>query len=96
MSTQGYAEFYRADFRLLGEQPAHVDAGADDAVIARPGAQHFARATAQIENRRIGRQSQRGTERSEFFRSERVVDAVSAFGDGENSWDIHCIDSLNR
>ncbi len=38
----GHAEFCSAEFRLLGEQLAHVDAGADDAVIACPRAQHLA------------------------------------------------------
>ena len=35
------AEFYSTVFRLFGEQLAHIDAGADDAVIACPGAQHL-------------------------------------------------------
>jgi hypothetical protein len=46
----GDAEFFSAEFRLLGEQLAHVDAGADDSVIACPGAQHLPRTAAEVEH----------------------------------------------
>ena len=46
----GDAEFYSTEFRLLGEQLAHVDAGADDTVIACPGAQHLPRTATEVEH----------------------------------------------
>jgi len=42
----GDTQLHCAELRLLAEQLAHVDAGADDAVIARPGAEHFPRTAA--------------------------------------------------
>jgi len=42
------AEFYSSQFRLLGEQRAHVDASAGNAVIASPGAKHLPRTAAKI------------------------------------------------
>jgi len=46
----GDAEFFSTVFRLLGEQLAHVDADADDAVVACPGAQHLPRTAAEVEH----------------------------------------------
>src|SRR5690606_21377962 len=63
----GDAEFFGAEFRLLGEQPAHVDAGADDSVIACPGAQHLARTAAEVEHPGSPFQTQRRAERGELF-----------------------------
>src|SRR5512137_2873128 len=42
LDTIGDSEFFSAEFRLPGEQPAHVDADTDDSVITCPGAQHLA------------------------------------------------------
>jgi hypothetical protein len=53
------AEFFGAEPRLLGEQLAHVDAGACDAVIACPSARHLPGAAAQIEHSGPGFQTQR-------------------------------------
>jgi len=46
----GDAEFFGTAFRLVGEQRTHVDSGADDAVITRPGAQHLPRTASEIEH----------------------------------------------
>src|SRR5512137_2733094 len=86
----GDAEFFRAEFRLLGEQLAHVDAGADDSVIASPGAQHLPRTAAEVEHSGPCFQTQRRAERGEPFGCERVMDAVSTFGDVEDPWNVHC------
>jgi hypothetical protein len=86
----GDAEFFGTAFRLLGEQPAHVDAGADDAVIACPGAQHLPRTAAEVEHSGPRFQTQRRAERGELFGCDRVVDAVSTFSDVEDPWDVHC------
>ena len=82
------AEFFRTAFRLLGEQPAHVDAGADDSVIACPRAQHLPRTAAEVEHPGARFQTQGRAEGGELFGGERVVDAVRAFGDGEDPWDV--------
>ncbi len=86
----GDAEFYSTEFRLLGEQPAHVDAGADNAVIACPGAQHLPRTAAEVEHSGPRFQTQRRAESGELFGCDRVVDAVSTFSDVEYPWDVHC------
>jgi hypothetical protein len=86
----GDAEFYGTEFRLLGEQLAHVDAGADDAVIACPGAQHLPRTAAEVEHSGPPFQTQRRAENGKLFGCDRVVDAVSTFGDVEYPWDVHC------
>jgi len=86
----GYAEFFSAEFRLLGEQRAHVDTGANDAVIASPGAQHLPRTAAEVEHPGPRFQTQRRAERGELFGCERVMDAVSTFGDVEDPWNVHC------
>lgn len=85
----GDTEFFSPTFRLLGEQLAQVDAGADDAVIACPGAQHLSRTAAEVEHPGSRFQTQRRAERGELFGRERVVDAVRAFGDVEYSSDVH-------
>ena len=85
----GDAEFFGTAFRLLGEQPAQVDAGADDAVIPRPGTQHLPRTAAEVEYPVPRFQTKRRPERGELFGGDRVVDAVSAFGDVEYSGDVH-------
>ncbi len=46
----GDAEFFSPEFRLFGEQLAHVDAGTDDAVIPCPGAQHLSRTAAKVKH----------------------------------------------
>ena len=84
----GDAEFSSAAVRLLGEQLAQVDACAGDAVIACPGAQHLPGTAAEVEHTGARFQTQGRAERGEFFGGERVVDAVGAFGDGEDSWDV--------
>ena len=84
------AEFFSAEFRLLGEQPAHVDTGANDSQIACPGAQHLARTAAKIEHTGPQFQAQRLAESGELFRCERGMNAVTTFGDVENSWNVHC------
>ena len=63
----GDAEFFGAEFRLLREQLAHVDAGADDAVIACPNAQHLPRTAAEVEHSNPRFQTQRLTESGELF-----------------------------
>ncbi len=89
LDLTGHAEFFGAEFRLLGEQPAHVDPGADDSVIACPGAQHLPRAAAEVEHPGPPFQAQRRAESGELFGREGVVDAVSAFSDVEDPWDVH-------
>lgn len=89
----GDTEFFSPAFRLLGEQLAQVDARADDAVIACPGAQHLARTATEVEHPGPRFQTQRRAERGELFGCERVVDAVSAFGDVEYSR-MSTVDSL--
>src|SRR3970040_475553 len=86
----GDAEFFSTEFRLLGEQAAQVDAGADDSVIACPGAQHLARTAAEVEHPGPRFQTPRRTESGELFGCERVMDAVSTFSDVEYPWDVHC------
>ncbi|MPM94923.1 hypothetical protein SDC9_142072 [bioreactor metagenome] len=81
-------KLFSAEFRLLGEQLAHVNTGASDSEIARPGAQHLARTAAQIKHPRPGLQPQGRAERGEFVRGHRVVDAMGAFGDVENAGDL--------
>src|SRR5512143_3710503 len=86
----GDTECFSAEFRLLGEQRAHVDAGADDSVIACPGAQHLPRTAAEVEHSGPRFQTQRRAESGELFGCERVMDAVSTFGDVEDPWNIQC------
>jgi hypothetical protein len=86
----GDAEFYSTEFRLLGEQLAHVDAGADEAVIVCPGAQHLPRTAAEVEHSGPRFQTQRRAENGELFGCDGVVDAVSTFSDVEYSRDVHC------
>src|SRR5512136_3153477 len=64
----GDAELFSTEFRLLGEQLAHVDADADDAVIACPGAQHLPRTAAEVEHSGPRFQAQRRAESSELLR----------------------------
>lgn len=91
----GHAQLHRTALGLRGEQGAHVDARADDAVVARPSAQHLARSTAQVKHPRPRRQTQRRTERGVFVRRERVVNAVGAFGDVEYAGDVHWGELIN-
>ena len=86
----GDAEFFSTKFRLLGEQLAHVDADANDTVIACPGAQHFPRAAAEVEHSGPRFQMQRRAEGGELFACDRVVDAVSTLSDVEYPWYVHC------
>ena len=86
----GDPEFFSAESRLLGEQLAHVDAGADDSVVACPGAQHLPRTAAEVEHSGPRFQTQRRAESGELFGCDRVMDAVSTFRDAENPWNIHC------
>jgi len=90
LDSIGNAEFFSTEFRLLGEQLAHVDAGADDSVIACPGAQHLPRTAAEVEHPGSPFQTQRRAESGELFGCERVMDAVSTFGDVEDPWNIQC------
>src|SRR5512138_3839109 len=83
------AEFLGAAFRLLGEQPAHVDAGAGYAVISRPGAQHLTRTAAEVEHPGTRFQAQRSAESGELIGCDRVMDAVSALADIEDPRDVH-------
>ena len=78
----------KTKLRLPGEQPAQVDANAGDTMIARPGAQHLPRTAAKIEHTGARFQTQCRAEDGEFFGCERVMDAVGAFGDGEDPWNI--------
>jgi hypothetical protein len=73
---------------LLGEQLAHIDADADDAVIARPGAQHLPRTAAEVEHSGPRFQTQRRAESGELFGCDRVVDTVSTLSDVEDPWNI--------
>ena len=86
----GDSEFFSAEFRLLGEQLAQINAGADDSVIACSGAQHLPRTTAEVEHSGPRFQTQCRTESAELFGCERVMDAVSTFGDVEDPWNIQC------
>lgn len=85
----GHAQLHRTALGLRGEQGAHVDARADDAVIARPSAQHLPRTAARIQHPPPRRQTQRRTERGVFVGREWVVNAVGAFGDVEDAGDVH-------
>lgn len=84
----GDSELFRAELRLFGEQPAQVDAEAADSVIARPGAQHFAGTAAEVEHAGSRRQAQHSAERGQFLLRKRVMDAMSAFGNRENTRDV--------
>mgnify|MGYP000899718311 CR=1 FL=1 len=81
LDSIGNAKLYGTAFRLLGEQLAHVDTGADDAVIACPGTKHLPRTAAEVEHSAPRFQTQRRAESGELFWSKRVVDAVSTFSD---------------
>ena len=85
----GHAQLHRTALGLRGEQGAHVDARADDAVIACPRTQHFTRTAAQVKHPRPRRQTQCRTERGVFIGRERVVNAVGAFGDVEYAGDVN-------
>jgi hypothetical protein len=63
----GDAEFYSTEFRLLDKQLAHVEAGADDAVIACPGTQHLPRTAAEVEHSGPPFQTQRRANSGELF-----------------------------
>ena len=89
LDSIGDAEFFSAEFRLLGEQLAHVDTGAADSVIACPGAQHLARTAAEVEHTGPRFQAQRRAESGELFGCEWIMDAVSTFGDVEDPWNVH-------
>ena len=84
----GHAEFHGPALRLFGEQRAQVDAHAGNAVIAGPGAQHLPGTAAEVEHAGARFQTQGRAEGGELFGGERVVDAVRAFGDGEDPWDV--------
>jgi len=86
----GDAELQSAKFRLPGEQAAHVDTCAGDAVIPCPGAQHFPGTAAEVEHTGSRFHSQRRAKSGELFDGERIVDAVSAFSDVEYSRNVHC------
>ena len=86
----GDAEFFSAEFRLFGEQLAHVDAGAEDAVITCPevhstSPEPLPRSSTRAPSCRRNA-SPRG---AELFGCERVMDAVSPFGDVEDPWNVH-------
>src|SRR5574340_522392 len=85
----GDAEFFGTESCLLGEQLAHVDAGAGDAVIACPGTQHLPRTAAEVEHAGPRLHAQRRAESGELLGCDRVVDAVSGLGDVEYPWDVH-------
>lgn len=68
---------------------AHVDARADDVVVACSRTQHLPRTTAQVQHLRPRRQTQVRTERGVWVGRERVVNAVGAFGDVEDAGDVH-------
>ncbi len=89
----GNSEFFSTESRLIGEQLAHVDAGADDAVIARPGAQHLPRTAAEVEHSGAGFQTQRRAKSGKLIGCDRVVDAVSTLSDAEYPWNVHCEES---
>lgn len=74
---------------------AHVDARADDAVIACPRTQHLPRTAAQVQHPRPRRQTQGRTERGVWVGRERVVNAVGAFGDVEYAGDVHLGGRIN-
>ena len=59
-------------------------------MIAGPGAQHLPRTAAEVEHTGARFQTQGRAERGELFGGERVMDAVGAFADGEDPWDVHC------
>ena len=94
LDSIGDFKFFSAEFRLLGEQLAHVDADADDSVIACPGAQHLARTAAEVEHTSPRFQAQCCAESGELFWCERVMDAVSTFGNVEDTWYVQCTNSF--
>ena len=65
-----------------------------NSVIACPCAQHLTRTAAEIEHSGPRFQTQRRAESGELFGGERVMDAVSTFGDVEDSWNVHCRNPL--
>jgi hypothetical protein len=85
----GDAEFHGTEFRLPGEQQALVDAGADDSAMAGSGVQNLPRTAAEVKHSGPRFQRHRRAESGELFWRERVMDAVSTFGDVENPWDVH-------
>ncbi|VFU10196.1 conserved protein of unknown function [Methylocella tundrae] len=89
LHTISDAEFFGAAFRLIAEQPAHVDPGADDIVVACPGAQHLARTAAKVEDTGSRFQAQRRSESGELVGREGVMDAVSALRYVEDPGDVH-------
>ena len=80
------AEFFSTEFRLLGKQLAHVDAGADDAVVPCPSAQHLPRTAAEVNHSGAQFQTKRRAESGKLFRCERVVDAVFTLSYVEYPW----------
>jgi hypothetical protein len=86
----GDTEHLRAQFRLLGEQLARVDAGTDDPVIACPGAKHLPRPAAEVEHSGSRLQAQHIAESGELLGCERIVDAVSALADVDDPRNIQC------
>src|SRR5690606_25141480 len=84
----GDPELFGTQFRLLGEQLAHVDTSAADPVVARPGAQHLARTAAEVQNMGCWFQAQRCAERGELVGRERIVDTVLAFRDAKDPRNI--------
>ncbi|GCM13520.1 hypothetical protein ExPCM15_04662 [Escherichia coli] len=83
------AEFFRAASGLRGEERTHVDSSPRNAMIPGPGAEHLARAAAEVQNSGLWFHAQHATQRGVLLFGERVVDAVFAFTDGKNTWNIH-------
>ena len=83
------AEFFRATLCLRGEERTHVDASPRNAMIPGPGAEHLARAAAEVKNAGARLHAQHATQRGVLLFGERVMDAVFTFADGKNTWDIH-------
>ena len=65
-----YPELLCPGGRLLAEQQAHVYAGADDLMIARPATEHLAGAAAEVKNGGARRHSQRPSQRGVLFQGK--------------------------
>src|SRR5690606_25526674 len=84
LQSIGDPELFGTQFRLVGEQLAHVDTSAANPVVACPSAQHLARTAAEVQNMGCWFQTQRCAESGELVARERIMDTVLAFGDFKN------------
>jgi hypothetical protein len=68
---------------------AHIYAGADYPMLVRPSTKHLARTATEVKDTGPRCYAQSRAESSQILRRERVVDAMSTFGDVEDPWNVH-------